>query len=308
MPETLTDRNKCHKCNKTGERKKDKLSKCATCHSITYCSKECQEEDWPRHSDNCIPVMVKDYGEKGQGLVAARDIKMGELILNDKALVFNDMIIHGFLTSDAERLLLNKKILKDISLLNHSCAPNAAMGLLDVVELKEPEKRFELRAIKDISKEEEVTIFYQTENSDVLPLEPLALLRETIREDYGFDCKCPVCSGEVLNQDDIIKKIWDIMVENRIRSKDEEEMTPLDWTREAVTFGAIVELYKPVYIGNPMVKMNNLGVLARAARKSRKEALLEKALDGIKELAEKTGLEVFKHIGKDGLEVFKHSE
>jgi len=308
MPETLTDRNKCHKCHKTGKRKKDKLSKCSKCHSITYCSQECQEEDWPRHSDNCIPVMMKEYGEKGQGLVAAKDIKMGELILTDQAVVSNDDINKYFLKSDAERLLINRKILKDISLLNHSCAPNAAMGLLDVVELRKPEKRFELRAIKDISKDEEVTIFYQTENSDVPPLEPLAVLRETIREDYGFDCKCPVCSGEVPNQDDIIKKIWDIMDANKIRTKGEGEMTPLDWTREAITFGAIVELYKPVYIGNPMVKMNNLGVLARAARKSRKEALLEKALDGIKELAEKTGLEVFKHIEKDELEVFKHSD
>ena len=291
MPENLTDRNKCHKCHKTG-----KLSKCNQCHSITYCSQECQREDWPRHSDNCVPVMVKEYGEKGQGLVAARDIKMGELILSDKALVFNDMIIHGFLTSDAERLLLNKKILKDISLLNHSCAPNAAMGLLDVVELKEPEKRFELRAIKDISKEEEVTIFYQTENCDIPPLKPLAELRETIEEDFGFYCKCPVCTGEVPNQDDIIKKIRDIMVANRIRSKEEDEMTPLDWIREAIALGVIVDLAKPVYMGRPEAKMNNFLVLLRAAKESRKHALREKALNGMKELAEKTGLEVFKHI------------
>ena len=144
MPENLTDRNKCHKCHKTGERKKDKLSKCAGCHSITYCSKECQREDWPRHSDNCVPVMVKEYEEKGRGLVAAKDIKMGEQILTDKAMVSNgDMVGGCFLTSDAERLLINQKILKNISLLNHSCAPNAAMGLLDFKE--EPEKRFELR-------------------------------------------------------------------------------------------------------------------------------------------------------------------
>ena len=126
MPENLTDRNKCYKCHKTGKRKKDKLSKCSKCHSITYCSEECQEEDWPRHSDNCIPVMVKEYREKGHGLVASKDIKMGEQILIDEAFVSNDDICnyYGFssLTRDAERLLINRKILKDISLLNHSCA------------------------------------------------------------------------------------------------------------------------------------------------------------------------------------------
>ena len=64
MPETLTDRNRCHKCDKTGRRKKDKLSKCGKCEAITYCSRECQEEDWPRHKDNCVPVMVKDIEGK----------------------------------------------------------------------------------------------------------------------------------------------------------------------------------------------------------------------------------------------------
>ena len=57
MPETLTDRNRCHKCDKTNKRK---FSKCGKCQSITYCSRDCQEEDWSRHEDNCIPVMVAD--------------------------------------------------------------------------------------------------------------------------------------------------------------------------------------------------------------------------------------------------------
>ena len=97
--------------------------------------------------------MVKEYEGKGRGLVAAKDIKMGELILKDKAVLENkDFIQDGYyLTADADRFLLNQKILKDISLLNHSCAPNAEMGLLDGKKNKEPEKRFELRAIKNIA-------------------------------------------------------------------------------------------------------------------------------------------------------------
>ena len=128
MPENLTNRNKCHKCkcHKTGERKKEMLHKCSRCHSITYCSEKCQQQDWDRHKPNCVPVMVKDYGEKGQGLVVSRDIRIGEQILIDKAMVSINGIRGCMLTPDAERLLINQKILKDISILNHSCAPNAA--------------------------------------------------------------------------------------------------------------------------------------------------------------------------------------
>ena len=93
--------------------------------SPTYCSRECQAEDWPRHKENCVPVMVKEYEGKGRGLVAAKDIKMGELILTNEAVITDKDFIHNgyFLTAEAERLLINQKILKDISLLNHSCAP-----------------------------------------------------------------------------------------------------------------------------------------------------------------------------------------
>ena len=130
MPETLTDRYRCHKCDMTSNKKK--LSKCERCHAVTYCSRECQAEDWARHKDNCVPVMLKEYEGKGLGLVAAKDIKMGELILTNEAVITDKDFIHNgyFLTAEAERLLINQKILKDISLLNHSCAPNAEMGLL----------------------------------------------------------------------------------------------------------------------------------------------------------------------------------
>ena len=40
--------------------------------------------DWPRHNWNCVPVMVTEILGKGRGIVAARDIKMGEFIFLDK--------------------------------------------------------------------------------------------------------------------------------------------------------------------------------------------------------------------------------
>ena len=84
MPENLTDRKCCHKCNKTGNKK---LSKCARCHSITYCGQECQRADWPRHREFCIPVMVAEIPNRGIGLVASKNFKMGELIFEEKAII-----------------------------------------------------------------------------------------------------------------------------------------------------------------------------------------------------------------------------
>lgn len=85
MPEILTDRNTCHFCDKTDADKK--LLKCGRCQAITYCGLECQKSDWTRHRKNCIPVMIKEYEGKGRGLVASRNIKIGELIFQDTAVI-----------------------------------------------------------------------------------------------------------------------------------------------------------------------------------------------------------------------------
>ena len=86
MPEDVTNRRCCHKCNITVTGKR-KLSKCAQCHSITYCGQECQREDWPRHSKFCIPVMVTEIPDKGKGLVASKDIKKGQVIFKETAAI-----------------------------------------------------------------------------------------------------------------------------------------------------------------------------------------------------------------------------
>ena len=86
MPEDVTDRRCCHKCNMTVTGKR-KLSKCARCHSITYCGQECQREDWPRHRQFCIPVMVTEIPGKGHGLVASKKFKKGELIFKETAAI-----------------------------------------------------------------------------------------------------------------------------------------------------------------------------------------------------------------------------
>ena len=82
MPEPLTNLDECFTCKAVGGGEK-KLLLCL-CHAAAYCCKECQVADRPRHKRNCIPVMPKEIEVKGQGLVAARDFEIGDLIFTDK--------------------------------------------------------------------------------------------------------------------------------------------------------------------------------------------------------------------------------
>ena len=86
--EALKDHRTCFKCKFTVTGKsKRKLLTCINCHAITYCGVECQRADWDRHNWNCVPVMVKEFPGKGRGIMAARDIKMGEQIFKDKPVI-----------------------------------------------------------------------------------------------------------------------------------------------------------------------------------------------------------------------------
>ena len=113
MPEELSDRTMCFRCGQTEIKN---LFKCNQCNSITYCDKVCQREDWGRHKDNCIPVMLTELKGKGRGLVASRNIKVGEVIFTEAAAITWNPPDVGVIL----QLYLN------LSLINHSCAPNSA--------------------------------------------------------------------------------------------------------------------------------------------------------------------------------------
>ena len=166
------------------------------------------------------------------------------------------------------------------------------MGLLDGKRNKEPEKRFELRAIKNISKDDEVTIYYRSN----FPCSH-AVIRTMIRKNFGFVCRCVVCSGQVPNQADIVEKICEIVKNNRdvVPKMTSEEMTSIDWKRVAIVFGIISDLAKPFYMGREAEKMKYLFVLHKAATNSGDSIFMKKALDDMRELADKTGLEMMKH-------------
>ena len=343
MPETyiepLTDRYTCFQCNKAASGKK-KLLKCGGCEAITYCGVECQKEDRARHKWNCVPVMVTEIEGKGRGLVAARNIKMGELIFVDKPIIrlsnnwgpntgaqllslnsqisgmpseakklweklnipedpMADRICSGRVEAlAARRLILNARNIEgfaclylNIVLINHSCAPNASLGKKRPGEGDNITEGnlLEARAIKDISKGEEITLCYP----DPIPFNELGSSskgrKAALYKEYRFHCKCCVCSGLVPDQEDIMKemlKLYKTINPNPIRKK------PSDWKREAKILDKIVDLTQQLYIGSVAAeKINSLITLARTAQLARDEELLEKAMDTCSKEVERTQME-----------------
>jgi hypothetical protein len=79
---------------------------------------------------------------------------------------------------------------KNISVINHSCYPNAAL-------LKQPgdlDDRTSVITIRDIKAGEEVVISYIDEDAPRLE-------RQSQLKDYGFVCKCEACLSEDLQME-----------------------------------------------------------------------------------------------------------
>ena len=340
----VTDRQHCFQCHKTVTGKK-KLSKCSRCQAITYCSKECQLGDWARHKYNCIPVMVTEIEGKGRGLVAARDIKMGELLFLDKTVIklpkhlsntkayqslkkqmgnppteamlqlyklpagskWSNVTNRSPRTTirEVEIFLHNSVTVGDswilfvnAALLNHSCAPNA------VKETFEPKDgtdvRVEVRAIKNITKGEEITVFYQN-YKDYSYKELGSTTQErmmAIKKKFDFDCKCCVCSGKVPGQEDIIKELLELHgtlddEAGQVLTPDrtpEIKKTPSDWAKDLKTIDKIVDLNQKLYIGSVYDKEWSLELLMRAAAMAGDRDLMKKAMEGCKKLSEDTNM------------------
>lgn len=108
----------------------------------------------------------------GRGVFAKHSIKKDEVIeicpvleiLPDDLLTENASYLHEYLFFYGEK---KKKVLLALgfgSLYNHSYRPNA------VYSIKEKEKVFEVKAIRDIPKDTEITFNYKGDSSTDLPL------------------------------------------------------------------------------------------------------------------------------------------
>jgi len=335
MPERVTDRRCCHKCHRTVTGK-TKLSKCASCHSITYCSRECQREDWPRHSQFCIPVMVTEIPGKGKGLVASKDFKKGQVLFQEASVIivhapsgivplqelkdqiskmseeqknkFYQLKPRGFFNQAQLDAALRENCLHELdifvsnsvkrindddkmslfpsnSLMNHSCAPNVQQRYTsDAADV------FEIRALNDILKGEEVTQCYPR------GFMTSSQMKTYLQEFLQFDCKCGVCSGSIPHQDVLISEISSKTAILYSQTVSRYQKKKKDWMNEASELERVVDLSKQLYIGHIFDRLKVYEPFVVASQMARDPIRLKKAMDVMQE--ELSALGLMESIGK----------
>jgi hypothetical protein len=104
----------CAVCD--AEMEKDK--RCGTCNKVNYCSKKCQDEDYPSHKRFCRPRQFGILPAASKGmievvedeyesiLVAARDIDMGETVLIDDPIFFQTSFDFASLPDEEKNALV----------------------------------------------------------------------------------------------------------------------------------------------------------------------------------------------------------
>ena len=174
------------------------------------------------------------------------------------------------------------------ALVNHSCAPNAASGKGDL----DPEKGVRchvLRAIKDISKGEEIATCYVGRiwefGFDVKKRRSKLSLQF-----LSFVCKCAVCLGKIPGQEEIgkrLKKLHSLLSDNHYL-KDFKA-----WRKETDILSQIVDLTLQLHVGKVDDKFQALNLLIRRAHLVRDEDLVMKTMKTWKEMADNIQLSDF---------------
>ena len=181
------------------------------------------------------------------------------------------------------------------ALINHSCGPNVEVGLYcdpntpRFSNLCDKDFKTEVRAVKDISKGEEITKCYLN-SRDILNFGFNRLARKMrIQEVLGFDCMCSVCSGgpgSFVDQEDILKQMLELA---KKLGPNHYQKKKVDWEREAQIYQRMAELTEELLIGTVMFyRMNLLSGVAASAHLARDEELLGKAMDSLKNVVEES--------------------
>ena len=277
-----------------------------------------------------MSVSVKDVGEAGRGLVADKDIKHGELITSDTAVIcIPDNLLmweageeimrqakkmsskekEEFykltknISPKAQRIgkfweetcaFFNNAITTDdsfrclfpfLSVLNHSCDPNSFW----TCTVNNP-CQLELRAGKDIKKDEEVTVNYilvEGRFSDRPTRQAM------LQEGWGFSCNCFLCAGENLNVDQQIQEILKqeiVIIQADMISECDQSPETVSWSRLCSLQSELVELVMQLTCSQ-LLPVRELKSLVNLAQLARREDIIENTLHSWDFIIEDLGVE-----------------
>lgn len=231
---------KCSSCDK----KAMDLKKCV-CEKVYYCGVSCQKSHWKSHRPNCPNFVIKDFPGKGWGMIAARTLKPGTVILSEKPILLmehptvtkdlqNDYIVallntfDNLLEKDKRRYLG----LKDSSMIEKENVPGVILGIymtngLGITDNKtgvyETISRInhscapnaQTVATKENENLKEVRAFVKIEKGEEILISYINLEKFVQRDDrrkdlakWNFLCSCKVCSltGEELLRNEVARK------------------------------------------------------------------------------------------------------
>jgi len=237
------------------------LKRCTQCKEVNYCSKKCQARAWKAgHKMWCGTLAVKDIPGKGKGIVALRDIEIGEVLLKEKPLLLfpagngltealtkmpeinkrrvmqlydrentaNTKRVLGILMTNCLAGRCATSVLYYmISRFNHSCIPNV------IIDQQFPTS---VTAIENIKEGMEISWCY---NGDAM-YQDRWTRNEELSQGWSIPyCKCPCCTlqGEEAKQSDA----------NRLALKDVEHKIAKSIQEEKNHLGSFFELLKQKY-------------------------------------------------------------
>jgi len=173
-----------------------------------------------------------------------------------------------FLNNDIGADEDTKCLYLSLALTNHSCAPNCAWTC--VVEPPNT-KKMELRAIRNISPDEEVTVSYtmvECRFSSTLERQ------KRLNEGWAFPCNCTICTtGEEENARETVRGLQEEM-----RSLCDTHPDQIDWRSLWQLQNKVVELVESLSCA-PILLLRELHSLANLAQLAREKEGVERAVE-----------------------------
>ena len=202
-----------------------------------------------------------------------------------------------------KKFVINSRIMKskctslylNISLINHSCSPNAVEGYLKPYNENES---IEVRATKSIVKGEEVTICYEKDFFKLCC--SLEARRTAIKKGFLFDCNCQYCASP--DQEDLMLELFWLHADwndANAESPDCPNKKLSHWAREAEILCKIVSLNQKIHMGGPQHKWTMMSYVAKVAHLARNQGLVKKAMQMLEDLAGATKMEIANDVHKN---------